>query len=119
VLSDQGKYEQAEEIHRQVLRLRETVLGKEHPDTLASMNNLAEIPSDQGKYEQAEEIHRQELRLCETVLGKEPFTLTSRKQRQECPRNQRWPLLYGGTSAPPFNKSSYPGIPGLGIGLGI
>ena len=41
VLSDQGKYEEAEEMHRQTLGLSETVLGKEHPDTLTSMNNLA------------------------------------------------------------------------------
>jgi hypothetical protein len=41
VVRDQGKYEQAEEMHRRVLRLRETVLGKDHPDTLTSMNNLA------------------------------------------------------------------------------
>jgi hypothetical protein len=40
VLSDQGKYEQAEEMHRQALRLRETVLGNEHPSTLTSMANL-------------------------------------------------------------------------------
>jgi tetratricopeptide (TPR) repeat protein len=52
--------------------------GKEHPDTLASMNNLATVLSNQGKYEQAEEIHRQALRLRETVLGKEhPATLGS------------------------------------------
>jgi hypothetical protein len=36
VLSDQGEYEQAEEMHRQVLGLLETVLGKEHPSTLRS-----------------------------------------------------------------------------------
>jgi tetratricopeptide (TPR) repeat protein len=54
------------------------VLGKEHPDTLTSMNNLASVLSNQGKYEQAEEMHRQALRLRETVLGKEhPSTLTS------------------------------------------
>jgi Tetratricopeptide repeat len=41
VLRNQGKYEEAEEIHRQTLRLSETVLGKEHPDILMSMNNLA------------------------------------------------------------------------------
>jgi hypothetical protein len=33
VLRNQGKYEQAEEIPRQVLGLSETVLGKEHLDT--------------------------------------------------------------------------------------
>jgi Flp pilus assembly protein TadD len=57
VLSGQGKYEQAEEMHRQALGLCETVLGKEHPDTPTSMNNLAAILRDQGKYEQAEEMH--------------------------------------------------------------
>ena len=40
-LNGQDKYEQAEGMHRRALGLRETVLGKEHPDTLASMNNLA------------------------------------------------------------------------------
>jgi hypothetical protein len=71
-------YEQAEETHRQAFRLMETVLGKEHPSTLASMNNLAMVLGDQGKYEQAEEILRQTIRLMETVLGKEhPDTLTS------------------------------------------
>ena len=78
VLSDQGKYEQAEDMSRQALGLRETVLGKEHPSTLTSMNNLASVLSNQGKYEQAEEMHRQALRLSEMVLGKEhPSTLTS------------------------------------------
>jgi hypothetical protein len=45
VLSRQGKYEQAEEMHRQILALRETVLGIEHPDTLTSMNNPAQVLS--------------------------------------------------------------------------
>jgi Tfp pilus assembly protein PilF len=63
VLRYQGKYKQADEMHRRALRLRETVLGKKHPSTLASMNNLALVLGDQGKYEQAEEMHRQALRL--------------------------------------------------------
>ena len=33
-----------------------TVLGKKHPDTLTSMNNLALVLSQQGKYEQVEEV---------------------------------------------------------------
>ena len=49
VLSSQGRYEEAEEIHRQVLALSEMVLGKEHPDTLGSMNNLALVLSSRGK----------------------------------------------------------------------
>jgi tetratricopeptide (TPR) repeat protein len=59
VLKDQGKYEQAEEMLRQALRLREMAMGKEHPSTLMSMNNLAGALMDQGKYEQAEEMLQQ------------------------------------------------------------
>jgi hypothetical protein len=35
-------------MHRQAFGPRETVLGKEHPDTLMSMNNLAIVLRDQG-----------------------------------------------------------------------
>jgi predicted Zn-dependent protease len=63
---------------RQALGLREVVLGKEHPDTLVSMNYPASVLRNQGKYQQAEEMCRQVLRLKETVLGKaHPGTLTS------------------------------------------
>ncbi len=65
VLSRQGKYDEAEEMHRQALALKETVLGKEHPSTLTSVNNLAEVLSRQGKYDEAEEMYRQMLALKE------------------------------------------------------
>jgi len=35
------------------------VLGKGHPLTLTSMNNLAMLLRDQDKYEEAEAMHRQ------------------------------------------------------------
>jgi hypothetical protein len=62
VLTGQGKYEQAEEMHRQALRVREMVLDKEHPDTPTSVNNLATVLRNQCKFEQAEEILRLEAR---------------------------------------------------------
>ena len=48
-------------MHRDALRLSETVLGKEHPDTLTIMNNLANMLMDQGKNGEAEEMHQQAL----------------------------------------------------------
>ncbi|KAH8585352.1 hypothetical protein B0O99DRAFT_713026 [Bisporella sp. PMI_857] len=36
-----GQYAEAEAMHRQTLQLQETVLGKDHPVTLRSMNSLA------------------------------------------------------------------------------
>ena len=73
-----GRYEVALKMEQDTLDVQQELLGQEHPATLTSMNNLAEVLSDQGKYEQAKEMHRQVLRLRETVLGKEhPSTLTS------------------------------------------
>jgi hypothetical protein len=54
----QGKYAEVEAMHRQTLQLQETVLGKDHPDTLMSMNNLAESLDQQEKYAEAEAIRR-------------------------------------------------------------
>ena len=48
VLTDRGKYKHAEDMHRQALGLRETVLGAEYLSTLTSMNNLGLVLSDQA-----------------------------------------------------------------------
>ena len=73
-----GKYKEAEQMYRQMLELREKVLGKEHPHTLSSMNNLTLVLWRLGKYEEVEQMHRQTLKLREKVLGKEhPDTLSS------------------------------------------
>ncbi|KAF2181607.1 kinesin light chain 1 [Zopfia rhizophila CBS 207.26] len=78
VLRDQGKYAEAEKMHREELALSEKAVGKEHPDTLTSMSNVARALSGQGKYAEAEKMHRETLALREKVLGTEhPRTLTS------------------------------------------
>ena len=56
VLQQQGKYGEAEEMHRQTWTLMKTMLGEEHPLTLYSMNNLAGVLEEQAKYKEAEEI---------------------------------------------------------------
>jgi hypothetical protein len=58
-------------MNRRTLALKETVLGHEHPDTLASMSNLALLLDRQGKYEDAEAMNRQTLALRKKVLGPE------------------------------------------------
>lgn len=54
VLSHQGSFEQVEEMYRQALRLRDVVLGKEHPGILTSMNDLANMSSDTDQPASAE-----------------------------------------------------------------
>jgi hypothetical protein len=40
-LQQEGHYPEAEKLQRETLSLQSRVLGAEHPDTLRSMNNLA------------------------------------------------------------------------------
>jgi tetratricopeptide (TPR) repeat protein len=77
-LCEKGNYNTAEEMNRRSLEGSEKALGKEHPNTLTSVNNLALVLRYQGKYEQAEEMNQRALEGYEKALGKEhPNTLTS------------------------------------------
>jgi tetratricopeptide (TPR) repeat protein len=61
-----------------MLEIQRRVSGPEHPDTLTSMDNLANIYEDEGKYTQAETLHSQTLEIKRRVLGPEhPSTLES------------------------------------------
>ena len=54
------------------------MLGKEHPGTLISLNNLAALYEAQGRYSGAEPLYKRALEVSERVLGKEhPYTLGS------------------------------------------
>ncbi|MCH6578498.1 MAG: CHAT domain-containing protein, partial [Proteobacteria bacterium] len=49
----QGKYAEAEPLHKRALAIREKALGPEHPDVATSLNNLAELYKAQDKYAEA------------------------------------------------------------------
>ncbi|CAG8883952.1 unnamed protein product, partial [Penicillium egyptiacum] len=51
---NQGRWEEAEKLEVQVVETRKTKLGVDHPDTLASMANLASTFSEQGRWKEAE-----------------------------------------------------------------
>eukprot|EP00967_Tisochrysis_lutea_P136944 scaffold244944_cov18-Tisochrysis_lutea.AAC.1 len=65
-------------MHRAELELSKQVKGLEHPDTLTSMNSLANSLVRQGKWGEAEALHRKGVELSKKVKGLEhPDTLTS------------------------------------------
>lgn len=89
VLHDQGRYGDAEHILREVLTEQERTLGPEHPDTLATRNNLANALSHQGKYAEAETEYHAVLALKEKVLGPEhPDTLRACFDLARCLQGQ-------------------------------
>ena len=53
-----GRWSKAYKVRLFHLRKTEKMLGNEHPSTLTSMNNLAEVLSSSGKDDEAEEMHR-------------------------------------------------------------
>ena len=61
IISDQGRWEEAEELELHVLEISKRTLGPEHPDTLASMASLAGTYSDQGKWSKAETLQLQSI----------------------------------------------------------
>ena len=75
VLSSQGKYEEAEEMHGQALALRERVLGKEHPDTLTSVYCLAYLLHHKKRYKDADVFYHRAYSGYRKTLGeKHPTT---------------------------------------------
>ena len=66
-----GAYNSAESLWRRECELRRTLLGAEHPDTLTSMNNLAETLRAQGELEGARKIQEQVLEIRRRLLGAE------------------------------------------------
>jgi len=83
-----GAYGSAENLLRRECKLRRTILGSEHPNTLTSMNNLAETFRAQGDMEGARKIQEQVLEIRRRVLGAEhPDTLAAMRIYLEEPFN--------------------------------
>jgi predicted ATP-binding protein involved in virulence len=71
-------YPQAESLERQALLIKQNALGEEHPDTLASISNLATTLSQMGDLPSAQALQEKALEIYRRVLGEEhPDTLTS------------------------------------------
>ena len=71
-LRAQGKYAEAEAMHRRALAIKLKALGEDHPSTATSYNNLAETLGAQGKYAEAEAMHRRALAIRLKALGAGP-----------------------------------------------
>jgi Flp pilus assembly protein TadD len=73
-----GDFRSARTLEERVLATRRRLLGNEHPDTLTSMNSLANALQVQGDLDPARALREQDLDASRRVLGDEhPDTLTS------------------------------------------
>ena len=77
-LHGQGKYVEAIPLAEQLLATKQRVLGKDHPASLRSVANLAELYRTQGRYAEAEALYYRTAVAQEWMLGNQhPDTLTS------------------------------------------
>jgi CHAT domain-containing protein/tetratricopeptide (TPR) repeat protein len=73
-----GRYGEAIPLATEVLRIRETALGPDHPDVATSLNGLAGLYRAQGNYGAAEPLFQRSLSIRETNLGPDhPAVATS------------------------------------------
>jgi tetratricopeptide (TPR) repeat protein len=81
VLSSQGRYEEAERMHRQTLELSEKVLGLEHPSTLTSVWCLASVLHSRRQYQNSNILYQRACAGYQKILGLEhPNSLSCLKQ---------------------------------------
>ena len=59
----QGRYPEAEPLHKRSLAISEKVLGPDHPAVATSLNNLAELYRTQGRYPEAEPLYKRALAI--------------------------------------------------------
>ncbi|KAH8814667.1 acyl transferase/acyl hydrolase/lysophospholipase [Flagelloscypha sp. PMI_526] len=73
-----GLYTEASSFWERDLEAKRRIFGSEHPDTLASMNNLAVTYSDLARHADALKLKEKVVELRRRILGSEhPHTLTS------------------------------------------
>lgn len=65
----------AERWHREALDLRRAALGEDHPETMASMANLASALQDQGRLDEADTLYA-------SVLARQPATTATDSARR-------------------------------------
>jgi tetratricopeptide (TPR) repeat protein len=68
-LLELGHLEEAEVVLTKARQAREQLLGADHPDTLASLNNLAALYQARGRYDDAEALYKQVIEDSRQKLG--------------------------------------------------
>ncbi len=75
---ESGDYEESLSHYRRNIMYRKRVLGKDHPSTVASYNNIGGVYDSMGDYGKALEYYKKALAIKERTLGRDhPSTATS------------------------------------------
>lgn len=73
----QGRYDEAEPLHRRALELREKILGTEHPDVAQSSNNLATVHVAQRQYPAALPLYERAIDIWQNTRGQNYYKIAT------------------------------------------
>jgi tetratricopeptide (TPR) repeat protein len=73
----EGKSQTAREFYEKALKIRETVLGPEHPDTAITLNNLSTLSFQEGNYAEAISLGERSLQIRMKILPQLNFGVAS------------------------------------------
>lgn len=65
----QGRYCEAEPLHKRALAIDEKTLGSEHPSVARDFNNLGELYRTQGRLAEAELLYKRALAIDDKTLS--------------------------------------------------
>ncbi|PWQ96243.1 toll/interleukin-1 receptor domain-containing protein [Leucothrix arctica] len=71
VYEDMGEYKKAETLYKRSIFIKESSMGKNHPEVATTLNNLAGLYQTQGEYLKAEPTFQRALDITEKSIGKE------------------------------------------------
>src|SRR5207245_10901624 len=71
---------EAESYFQRALKIREKVLGADHPDVGATLSGLAAVYQDTGDYAEAEELYKRAQKIAEKAHGPESLAASSSMQ---------------------------------------
>ncbi|WP_333803344.1 tetratricopeptide repeat protein, partial [Sulfurospirillum sp.] len=78
IYDSKGNYDKALEWYEKALKIREKVLGSNHPDSATTYNNIAGVYHSKGIYDKALKWYEKALEIREKVLGlNHPSTATT------------------------------------------
>jgi tetratricopeptide (TPR) repeat protein len=70
IYKEQGQPKQALEFQKKAVKIRETILDKNHPSLATSYNNLSMIYQDMGQLGKALEFQKKDIEISEKILDK-------------------------------------------------
>src|SRR5260370_38132193 len=67
----QGRWADAEPLYRRALRIRELMLGPDHPEVSVTLNSLGLLSFDRGRYVEAESAFKRALAIDDRPAGRD------------------------------------------------